>query len=131
MHVQRKCPAGSWRGGLAAHLHQHPQRRAVTPQSRRSGRTAVDPLHVRLAGRGGIAQVDERGGAAAVADDGELPLAHRLDQPVVGRSVEAAVAKNDAAGAGDRILELRASSPSGRSESASSARCAARSSRST
>jgi hypothetical protein len=50
--------------------------------------------------------VDEREDAAAVADDRELPLAHRVDQPVVGGAVEAAVAKRDPAGRGHRLIEM-------------------------
>ena len=55
---------------------------------------------------GGVVEVDERRDAAAVADDRELPLAHRLEQPVVGGAVEAAVAKRDAAGVGDGLVEI-------------------------
>ena len=56
--------------------------------------------------RGGVVEVDERDDAAAVADDRELPLAHGLDQPVVGGAVEAAVAKRDPAGVRDRLVEV-------------------------
>jgi hypothetical protein len=55
---------------------------------------------------GGVVQVDERGDAAAITDDRELPLAHGPDQPVVGGAVEAAVAKRDPAGVGDRLVEM-------------------------
>lgn len=53
---------------------------------------------------GGGVEVDEGGDSGVVADDRELPLAHRPDQPVVGRAVKAAVAKRDAAGSGDRLV---------------------------
>ena len=56
--------------------------------------------------RGGVLEVDPGDDAAAVADDRELPLAHRLDQPVVGGAVEAAVAQRDPADVGDRLLEV-------------------------
>ena len=56
---------------------------------------------------GGVVEVDERGDAAAVADDRELALAHGLDQAVVGGAVEAAVAKGDSAGVGDRWSRWR------------------------
>jgi hypothetical protein len=56
---------------------------------------------------GGVVEVDPGEDTAAVADDRELSLAHRLDRPVVGSSVEAAVAQDDAAGPHDRAVEIR------------------------
>jgi hypothetical protein len=46
---------------------------------------------------GGVVEVDEGHHAAPVADEREHPFAHGLDQPVVGRRVEAAVAKRNGA----------------------------------
>jgi hypothetical protein len=57
--------------------------------------------------RGGVVQMDPRGEAASVTDDRELSLAHRLDEAVVGRAVEDAVAKYDPAGVPDRLVEVR------------------------
>src|SRR5215218_7749399 len=37
---------------------------------------------------------------------GKLPLAHGLEQPVVGSAVEAAVAKRNPTGVGDRLIEM-------------------------
>ena len=59
------------------------------------GRVVLEREH---RGRGGVVEVDERRDAAALADDRELALAHRLEQPVVGGAVEAAVAQRDPAG---------------------------------
>ena len=56
--------------------------------------------------RRGVVEMDPRRDAPAVADDRVLPLAHRLDQPVVGGAVEDPVAERDPAGVGDRLLEM-------------------------
>src|SRR5262249_60144561 len=53
-----------------------------------------------------IVEVDERHEATTVADDGELPLPHRLDEPVVRGAVEAAVAQRDAARVDDGVIEV-------------------------
>jgi hypothetical protein len=52
---------------------------------------------------GGVVEVDPGEDTAAVAEDRELSLAHRLDHPVVGSSV----AQDDAAGPHDRAVEIR------------------------
>ena len=57
-------------------------------------------------GRRRVVEVDERGDASAFADDRELPLAHGLDQPVVGCSVEDAVAERHPAGVADCLVEV-------------------------
>jgi hypothetical protein len=58
-------------------------------------------------GRGGcVVEVDPGEDATAVADDRELPLAYRLEQPVVGGAVEGAVTKQDPAPVRDRLLEM-------------------------
>jgi hypothetical protein len=62
-------------------------------------------------GRGRVVEVDPRDHPAAVANDRELPLSHRHDQAVVFGSVEDAVAKHDAAGRCDRVLEMVHRSP--------------------
>lgn len=53
----------------------------------------------------GIVGVDQRGDTGAVADDRELTLAHRFDQPVVRGAVEAAVAQEPTVGKASRHLQ--------------------------
>ncbi len=57
-------------------------------------------------GRGAVAEVQPGEDPAAVADHRELALAHRLDERVVGRAVEPAVAQRDAAEAGHGPLQV-------------------------
>jgi hypothetical protein len=56
--------------------------------------------------RGGVVEVDPREHPAAVADDRELALSHRLHQAVAFVSVEDAVAQHDAAEVRDRLFEV-------------------------
>jgi len=57
---------------------------------------------------GSVIEVDERCDAAAIADDGELPLVEGFEHPVVGCAVEAAVAQRDSAGCGHGLVERTA-----------------------
>ena len=100
--ARRLCPQ---------HLREHRQ-----PLAHRGGLVVDDVVDARSAvlerqhgRRRGVVQVDEGEDAAPVADDRELPLADRLDQPVVRGAVEAAVAQGDAAGGGDRLVEVASS----------------------
>jgi len=102
-------PAGEASGRLGAkHLREHRQ-----PLAGRGGIVVDDVVDPRFAafqrehGRGGgVVEVDERGEAAPLAHDRELPLAHGLDQPVVGRAVEDPVAKRNPAGVSHRLVEI-------------------------
>jgi hypothetical protein len=53
-----------------------------------------------------VVELDEREIAAAVTDDRELPFARRIDEPVIRRSVEAAVAERDSAGDDGAIVKV-------------------------
>ena len=106
---QPREPARKATGRLGAeHLGEHRQPLAyrgglVVDDVVEAGAVAFEREHGR---RGGVVQVDPRPDPATVTDCRELPLAHRLDQPIVGRAVEDPVAKRDSAGVADRLVEV-------------------------
>ena len=86
--------------------HRQPfahRRRLVVDDVVDAGLGALECDHRR---GGGIVEVDPRDHPGAVADDRELPLAHRLDQAVVRGAVERAVAQHDPARGGHGLLEV-------------------------
>ena len=106
---QPRQPAGKaawWAGAERLCEHRQPlaHRRGLVVDDVEDARPVV---FEREHGRGGgVVEMDEGDDAPAVSDDRVLPLAHRLDQPVVGGAVEGAVAKRDPAGFRDHLVEV-------------------------